>query len=226
MKALRFATLAVLALLAVPHAALAADLGGAPRRGGLKDSPPPSFEPLFSWTGLYVGAHAGYGWSDIDWDNAVLPSGGASDGSGWLAGGQIGYNWQAGSLVFGVEADASAGWIDGSSDCCGHAINALYSLRGRLGVVGNSNRTLFYGTAGAAWADIDYSVAGFGSFSDTQLGWVAGAGIEHALSSNLTARVEYLYYNFEDIGPPSGLVGGGSIDPSLHTVRFGLNLKF
>ena len=108
MKALRIALLSAVAALVVMPAAQAADLGGAPVRRSTKDAPhaPPS---VFSWSGIYVGTHLGYGWSDVDWENVSSSLG----GSGWLAGGQIGYNWQRGALVFGVEADASATWADG-----------------------------------------------------------------------------------------------------------------
>jgi opacity protein-like surface antigen len=99
-------------------------------------------------------------------------------------------------------------------------------VRGRAGLTAFDNRTLFYVTAGAAWADVDYS--SIGSHSDTHFGWVAGAGIERALTPNLSARVEYLYYDFDDVTAPGGTVGPGpaSLDPSMHTVRFGLNYKF
>ena len=180
----------------------------------------------FSWTGLYVGAHAGYGWSEIDWQGTSAAS---QDGSGWLAGGQIGFNLQAGRLVYGVEADISSGWIEGGGNtCCGHSVDWLYSVRGRVGLTSADNRWLFYATAGAAWADVDYRSAGFSGHSDTHFGWVAGGGIERALTPNLTARVEYLYYDFESVSAPAGTLGGGAadLDPSTHTVRFGINFKF
>src|SRR5262249_25089583 len=91
-------------LLALP--AIAADLGGAPPRRRLKDEPPASSLPLYSWSGLYIGVHVGYGWSDLDW--TALGTTVSDNGGGWLGGGQIGYNWQRGSLVFGVEADISS----------------------------------------------------------------------------------------------------------------------
>jgi len=134
-------------------AAYAADLGGAPRRS-IKDDPIP-YAPVRSWTGLYVGTHAGYAWSDNDWQDALGSS--SHEGSGWLAGGQIGYNWQLNQLVIGAEADASSTWVDGSASCagggtCSQSYNWLASVRGRAGVAVNENRTLLYGTAGFAWA--------------------------------------------------------------------------
>ena len=101
-------------------------------------------------------------------------------------------------------------------------------MRGRLGTTINDNRTLLYATAGVAWADMDYSAALAPGFSETHFGWVAGGGIEHMLSQNLSARVEYLYYDFNDATAPAGALGVGAtnVDPSTQVVRFGLNLKF
>lgn len=216
--------LGLVATCAFAPTALAADLGDG-RRGHVREEPIP-YQAPFTWTGFYVGAHLGYGWSDVDWQETAPAFNGSHDGSGWLAGGQIGYNWQAGRFVYGVEGDLSSTWIDGGNACCGHSVNWLASVRGRAGITGFDNRTLFYVTAGAAWADIEYSSSG--SQSDTHFGWVAGAGIERALTPNLSARAEYLYYGFDDASAAAGTVapGSASFDPSLHTVRFGLNYKF
>lgn len=240
MRAKRSVFLAMVASVAFTHAAAAADLGGAPRRP-INDEPLP-YGPAFSWTGLYIGAHVGYGWSDADWQFAAVPGVSTNQGgSGALVGGQIGYNIQVRQFVFGAEADISGAWLDGSAACpnpafnCGHSINWMSSVRGRAGVAVNNNRTLLYGTAGVAWADVDYAAkdavtgAVFGSgFSNTHVGWVAGAGIEHMLTPNLTARVEYLYYGFNSVTAPAGALSGGptAIDLNTQTVRFGLNFKF
>jgi outer membrane immunogenic protein len=225
MKTLRVAFLAVVAAIAAIPSAIAADLGGGPPRRGLKDAPyiAPS---VFSWTGFYVGAHLGYGWSDVDWENVSNSLG----GTGALAGGQIGYNWQKGAIVFGLEADASASWVDGNagSGCCGHSVDWASTVRGRFGLAVNDNRTLLYGTGGVAWANIDYSAAGFDGFSKTHFGWVVGGGLEHMLNQNLSARVEYLFYDLNESTAPSGTLAGGTtkLDPSMQTLRFGLNYKF
>jgi outer membrane immunogenic protein len=155
-------------------------------------------------------------------------------------GGQIGYNLQVRQYVFGMEADLSTAWLDGSTACpnpafsCEHSYNWLASVRGRAGVAVNANRTLLYATGGVAWADIDYAAkdgagASFGTgFSHTHTGWVAGAGIEHMLTSNLSARIEYLYYGFDSVTAPAGALGVGpaNMEPTAQTVRFGLNFKF
>jgi len=196
------------AALAAPHAAAA---------------------PVATWQGFYLGISGGYadhrarfGDPQYDWNGA----GPFYFSDGAVYGGQVGYNWQAGSLVYGLEADFTKTWIDGGNDCCGHSINWLASVRGRAGLTAFDNRTLFYVTGGAAWADIDYSSSG--THSDTHFGWVAGAGVERALTSNLSARVEYLYYGFDGVTAPAGTVAPGqaSLDPTVQTLRFGVNYKF
>lgn len=240
----RSAFLAFVAGLFVSQGAFAADLGGAPRRG-MKDAPAPvgySPPPQFSWTGIYVGAHVGYGFSDLDWQFEATPGISTSHtGDGGLLGAQIGYNVQVRQFVFGVEADMSGAFIDGGTACpnpafdCSHTFNWLASLRGRAGIAVNGNRTLLYATAGAAWADVDHEAtnvatgATFGTgFNERHFGWVAGGGVEHMLTANLSARVEYLYYGFDEVTAPAGALGGGpaALDLSMQTVRFGINMKF
>jgi outer membrane immunogenic protein len=106
--------LSVLATSALPTStlttsAVAADLP-------LKAPAPPPVQAV-SWTGFYVGGHAGYAWGRSDGDLTFDPGTGpivvfdpshrTIDADGWLAGGQIGFNYQINSLVFGLEADAS-----------------------------------------------------------------------------------------------------------------------
>jgi outer membrane immunogenic protein len=212
---------------ALAASAAAADLGGARRAKAPPPPPPPIIEEAapFSWTGFYVGAHLGYGWTDIDWQE-VPAFNGSHDGEGVLAGAQAGYNWQYGRFVYGVEADISSLWIDGGNACCDHEMSWLYSVRGRLGLTGYDNRTLYYVTGGGAWADIDY--ASVGRFSNNHFGWVIGGGIERALTPGMTARIEYLYYDFDDVTTSGALVPGSAVnlDPSMHTVRLGINYKF
>lgn len=240
MRLKRAAFLAVVASSACVQAASAADLGG-PSRRPIHDGPS-TYGPAFTWTGLYIGAHVGYGWSDADWQFDATPGVSTNhSGSGALAGGQIGYNIQTGRMVFGVEADLSATWIDGGTACpgatfnCDHSYNWLASVRGRAGYAVNHNRTLLYATAGVAWADVDYTSrdaatgVAFGTgVSNTHTGWVAGGGVEHMLTSNFTARIEYLYYGFDSVTAPAGTLGTGpaSLDLAAQTVRFGLNFKF
>ena len=83
--------------------ALAADMA-------VKAAPPPIVAPIYNWTGFYIGANAGYGWSNRCLDVtaisgvAVVDAEGCRNAGGGVAGGQIGYRWQTSNWVFGVEA--------------------------------------------------------------------------------------------------------------------------
>src|SRR5262249_22519730 len=130
MRTKRSAFLALVASITLGHAAVAADLGGAPRSP--INEAPLAYGPAFSWTGPYIGAHIGYGWSDVDWQFADTPGVSTSHGgTGGLLGGQIGYNIQVRQSVFGMEADLSSAWLSGSTACpdpmfnCSHSFNSL-----------------------------------------------------------------------------------------------------
>ena len=109
----------------------------------VKARPAPIPAPVFSWTGFYLGVHGGGGWFDKDWDVPLTalniangcvgcprPAGGHT-GSSWLAGGQVGFNYQTGMWVLGVEADAS--WTDlrGSEHLAGPRSHFLQQFEDR-----------------------------------------------------------------------------------------------
>lgn len=130
---LRFATL-VGALVATTGMAVAADLG----RRGPTVNPVPVMAPVpyFNWSGLYVGAHAGYGWGSKEWSD-VGPFSSSHDLDGFIGGGQVGYNYQVGQIVFGVEGDLSGTRADGASQFGGATFESrvdwVATLTGRLG---------------------------------------------------------------------------------------------
>src|SRR5690242_13914408 len=70
---------------------------------------PPAVVVAYSWTGLYVGGHVGYGWADKDWSDPLGPpfAIGSHTATGWLAGAQVGFNYQFGSWVIGAEGQFS-----------------------------------------------------------------------------------------------------------------------
>src|SRR5262245_8003437 len=116
----------------------------------------PVYSAPFNWTGFYIGAHIGAGWATTEFSN---PNSGIVFSNynlnGFLGGGQIGYNWQSGWAVFGVEADASWTDIKGSSDCftfdfCRSKIDALGTITARFG--GTVDHALIYVKGGGAWA--------------------------------------------------------------------------
>ncbi len=117
----------------------------------------------YNWSGFYIGAHAGGGWGEKCFTFAAA-SDGCHDGNGAVAGGQLGFNYQTGQFVFGVEFSGS--WANITGDHVGllapfgtyHSeINTILMLTGRVGMA--FDRTLLYVTGGGAWAnaELDYT---------------------------------------------------------------------
>jgi outer membrane immunogenic protein len=211
----------------------AADLPepGAPPVAPAAYAPAP---PPFSWTGFYMGGNVGYSLANA---SQTVTGGGLSiTGNetldGIVGGVQAGTNYQFGMAVLGVEAD-----FDGSSQSYttnfGGGVSQtdripwLGTARVRLGVA--LDRFLVYGTGGAGWGEFASTVTfpGFGSSTATQThsAWVAGVGAEYAITNNLTARVEYLYFDTGNIALASfpGVTNTGRVQDSV--VRFGANYK-
>jgi outer membrane immunogenic protein len=226
MKKLSLGSIALAAMIAP---AMAADM---PVKAPVYKAPPPS--PVYDWTGIYLGAHAGYGWGDpdshIDWSNSVLaggplppaiPADYSKRTKGFIGGGQIGFNYQTGNLVFGVEGDIAYASIKGDLAVSGILLNTgtpfAYSesqnlrwfgtARGRIGFTPASS-WLIYATGGLAFGRVDaethlkffdnqgvLSARYDGATSTTKTGWTLGGGVEAALVNNWTAKLEYLYYD-------------------------------
>lgn len=195
--------------------------------------PPPDFAPpvvrtdLERWTGFYIGGTAGYSFGTGSASGDIGNFSFDQDGfTGTLL---AGYNWQIGRSVLGIEADVGTGDL-GTSHGTGFGtleseLNVFGSLRGRAGFL-LSPALLLYATAGLAWADMDFGVAGVSSAqSETFFGYQVGGGGELAISPNLTLRAEYI---FTDLGSErvtqAGLIN--NFDPDFHTVRAGLAFKF
>jgi outer membrane immunogenic protein len=212
--------LSSVALIALAGQAVAADL---PSNQG-----PPVFiapAPTFTWTGFYVGVNAGFGGDKFRYPMSLTDSNGTSLGtgqvgitsSGFLGGGQIGYNYQFSSrFVAGLEADIDIADINGTIGANGSLFNGnvpfslnagskleyLGTVRGRLGYT-VTDRFLVYGTGGFAYGGensyANGSIGGSGgpsfnvSKSASLTGWTAGAGVEYAITNNWTFKTEYLY---------------------------------
>jgi outer membrane immunogenic protein len=204
--------LAAAGAIAVAGAASAADIYRAPEGGGYKDAPYVGV----NWSGLYVGANAGYGWSaNTDNLNPAGPFGGA----------QVGYNFQRGNFVFGAEADFQAAHISDNNAVDKSELNWFGTVRGRVGYA--VDRVLVYGTGGFAFGDVENSKAlpGGGSFSssETQTGWVAGGGAEYKVTPAWSAKAEYQFLSL-DASDSNHVLGLGTGDKSeVHTFRIGLN---
>jgi outer membrane immunogenic protein len=179
------------------------------------------------WEGVYVGVHAG---GDFGKFSASNRAGSSSTSVSGIEGGlHAGYNWQAGTIVYGIEGDADLSGAkkkESSGGVSAEISNGfLGSLRGRIGVT--SGPALFYGTAGVAFGStkISGTVNGVGSASikDTQTGYVIGLGMEYAISSNMSARIEGLHYGFKDVFKDD--IGSG-VKYDANVIRAGLSYKF
>src|SRR5215831_14742759 len=174
----------------------------------------------------------------------------SSSPRGGIAGGQIGFNWQAGMVVFGAELDAQwSGQSNTVSLICtppkpgctaseAIKIRSLTTGRARVGLA--FDWLMPYVTAGAALVnardDLTVNVGGvsalFPPLSNTSLGWTAGAGVDVALSSNWSARFEYLHIRANDLTSSvsiPGFLGVGTAAESAayrdNIVRVGLNYR-
>ncbi|MCB8820498.1 outer membrane protein [Microvirga rosea] len=222
---------AVLALVA--SQAQAADLPS-------RYSPAPAYGamPAFTWTGFYAGVNIGYGWSTGTsryYDPAFGYAGGGKSG-GFVGGAQAGYNYQFGMFVLGAEADlqyaavGNKGASYGRIYYPGNSDGFFGTIRARAGVA--FDRALIYGTGGFAYGDIGGNNAydpllGYRREDSTNGGWTVGAGVEYAVTDNITAKVEGLYVNLDT---RSNYVGSAyeavRRDTEFGVVRAGVNYKF
>ncbi len=142
--------------------------------------------PVTNWSGLYIGGNLGYGWGSGNTDVSFLPTPAefafnnttlGARSSGVIGGAQLGYNWQIGSLVTGLEADIQGSGIKGSARAPAiptfvpvgsfesslsseHKLSWFGTVRGRLGVT-VTPELLLYGTGGLAYGRVDASANWF-----------------------------------------------------------------
>ena len=230
MKCLSHVACAGLLAIAAASSAFAADLPARPA----PYYKAPVYAPPFSWAGVYVGINGGYGWGTSHWTNVTF--GVVSndfDTDGGLAGGTLGYNFQTGVWVWGVEGDIDASWIKGTETAtcgpvgCETKNTWLATARGRIGYA--ADRWLPYITGGAAFGDIKLTTPGNVSQTVTNTGWTVGGGVEYAFVGQWSAKVEYLYADLGKGKCDLGACGGGTVIESpfkINIVRAGLNYRF
>jgi len=242
MKTLLLGVAALLALSGAP--ALAADMP-------LKARPMVGPVVAYNWTGCYIGGNVGGKWARTS-DVVNIPAAtglagpttasfldlGSADSSTFLGGGQVGCNWQSGSVVFGIEGDAE-GQRWRRTEVIAGRLPALFvpgdtfeirsdwqaSVRGRIGYAWN--RTLLYATGGVAFTDVRAytnwipSVANGVAFpgtiasqTKTLVGATVGAGVEQAITDNFTVGIEgrYTWYGRETFA--AGLVSTAGLIPA------------
>ena len=203
--------LSTVALIAFAAPAAAADLAARP----YTKAPPAAIAAVYDWSGFYIGANGGWGSSEKCWE-AVAPTipligpEGCHDATGGTVGGPIGYRWQAGTWVFGLEGQGN--WADfrGShvstlfpGDRLDSRIDAFGLFTGQIGYA--ANNVLFYVKGGAAVTadrfrifDVPTGLVVATTGDDTRWGASVGAGIEFGFAPNWTAGVEYNHLFMQD----------------------------
>jgi outer membrane immunogenic protein len=225
----------------------ATSLGGTAMAADLTEPVPEDFD----WTGPYIGAHAGWGWIDLDgkYDTSDIEDGEDDfvdddngkfdlDDDDFLAGLQIGYNWQVDHFVLGVEGDISFGdWHDHLSNSDDEEVsfdtNTLITLRARAGLA--FDNLMVYATAGGAWTDTEFKasdgIADNGERDLDDIGLVVGGGAELAVDEHWSVRAEGLYYYFDEKEDIQSLTSDTDPDDFIRlndivVARVGLNFRF
>ena len=171
-----------------------------------------------------------------------------------VGGGQIGYNFQAGAWLFGLETDIQWSSADKTTSVSTAVVNFapqtfaytrtldwLGTFRGRLGYL-VTPQFLLYGTGGLAYGHTKFqnnyicptcgALANvFGETSDTRSGWTAGGGVEWMFLPQWSLKVEYLYVDLGEIGPiETSQTGFGTlistVNDRMNIVRGGINYHF
>jgi outer membrane immunogenic protein len=196
-------------------------------------SPAPAIVPLYTWTGCYLGVHGGGGaMNDANSNNFEGSAGNTTNnnaagnnalhGTGGLAGGQVGCNYQMTNVVFGVEGEGYWSGMRGVFDQSFNNFNGSnvltrtddvhnetqnkydFTIAGRMGIA--FDRTLVYGKAGWAWGKFDafdtqsttFFPSGSTNLSTQSFGGMLngplfGLGIEYLVTNNWTVKLEYNY---------------------------------
>jgi len=200
--------------------ALAADLPPPP--GPMPRAPAtyvPAALPYYNWGGVYIGINGGGSFGTFSPGAAV--GGGSFSTTGFLVGPTVGFNYQTGAFVFGIEGDWDYSSANGSIPRgAGTFKNTwLATARGRVGYAWD--RVLLFATGGGAFEN-----AQIPGSSTTALGWTVGGGLEFAFAQNWTAKAEYLFVDLPSVSLTAGGIGGFSSKETQNIVRAGVNYKF
>jgi len=161
----------------------------------------PVVAPATIWSGFYIGLNGGFGWGNSRHTDTVTGiSTGNFDTSGGLFGGTVGFNWQSGQFVFGLEGDLDWANLSGSSNTncpagCSTKLTWLATIRPRVGLAWD--RFMLYVTGGLSWANINAGQPGFMT-NNSRAGWVVGVGGEAMMAPNWSVKAEWLYTGFND----------------------------
>ena len=240
MKKVLLVTASLIALGAAAPAT-AADLAARPYTKA-----PPMIAAVYDWSGFYIGANGGWGSSRNSWDFLPGVGGvvgeGSHDSTGGTVGGQVGYRWQAGTWVFGVEAQGN--WADFTGSNASLAFGGLVNrskvdafglFTGQVGYA--ANNVLFYVKGGAAVTSNSYNITTFAGLptgvtgDDTRWGGAVGVGLEYGFAPNWSVGVEYNHLFMQDrtyafVTPAGAFFGNERIGQDVDLVTARLNYKF
>jgi outer membrane immunogenic protein len=185
---------------------------------------PAMIAAVYDWSGFYVGLNGGWASSHKCWDpytaaGVFFGGEGCHNATGGAAGAQVGYRWQAGSWVFGLEGQGDWADLKGRNQS---VVAPLFDNQSKIGAFGlftgqvgfAANNVLFYVKGGAAVTDDRFrsyfaatNVAVSDNVNDTRWGGTVGAGIEYGFSPSWSAAIEYDHlfmgtrtYNFTNNG--------------------------
>jgi outer membrane immunogenic protein len=230
--------------------------------------------PPALWMGWYVGANVGWAGSQNSVNSAATPVPdaalgvvpGVSEGlaalstgavpagsrSGFIGGGQAGYNWQFGNWVAGIETDiqgiaksSGSGSVTRTAVVVGVPVTStqtaslsteyLGTVRGRLGFLVTPT-WLLYATGGLAYGGANASTTlfqtgpgfvgvGAGSLSDARAGWTAGGGFEWMFAQRWSAKAEYLHYDLGTGSSASASTSGAFATPVYQNVLYSAHFE-
>ncbi|MBI1651035.1 outer membrane protein [Hyphomicrobium sulfonivorans] len=199
-----------------------------------------SYSPRDAWSGLYLGVHEAGAWGDSDWTFANGSRTSPDYTLGALFGGQIGYQQQWDNFVLGAELSYSgalnvdqADFCPGGASVCGNELNGLLLANARLGYA--FGRTLLYGTAGYARANIKADIDAGGGPLDLRgkekiSGWNYGGGFEYLITPSISFGLEYIRVDLRDkqfaLSDGAGVVGEVvDIENTFNVVRGRISVK-
>jgi outer membrane immunogenic protein len=236
----------IAALFAVASpGAFAADVpirGPVPAAPYMTPSPCYNCNYYYNWTGFYIGGNVGGAWEGTTLTDNFFHVSVSDNRSGFIAGGQIGYNWQISpQFVIGVE------WMFDGTDIKSDTTTVVFpvvittsakvdwitSIAARFGWA--ANNWLFYAKAGGAWVHDTTTLTavegGIGTFSasasDTQGGFLVGAGIEYGFAPNWSARLEWDHIGLNDVNHSGFFVSDAIIvSRRFDLLTVGLNYRF
>jgi outer membrane immunogenic protein len=232
--------------IGISAAAFAADL-----TQPVYKAPPPA-PPPYNWTGFYIGANIGGAWSTGTITDTVTGASLSTDSSGFIGGGQVGFNYQISNWVLGVEWDMDGTTLRKTSGAVATAFGTLQAsantdwistLTGRVGLAFDRglfvDHSLIYVKGGGAWVQnsgtlTDLTTGASASASNTNDGWTVGVGWEWGFAPNWSTKIEYDFVRLDSfspsntllVGPPPGLADRFTLSRDIDMVKVGVNYRF